>query len=832
MSVQPKKWGIISLVILCSVLLGSCGSIPLENILPNFGSSDPALVMVEVTFYVQVPLNTPEGELIYLSTLDEVTGLGVNADAHPMEPALGEKDLDQGLIYKTTLTVPQYTTIKYRYTRQNQYAVIEHTQSDEQVRYRLAQADNPLEIRDVVSRWSDSKYIWPEPGRISGVILDEISGEPVPGMLISGGGTQTFTTASGKYMLQGLPPGVHNLVVYAPDGNYKINQQGAEVASLANTDASLIISPRDFVDVTFLVTVPIGTPENSVRLVGNLYQLGNTFGNLPGGMNTTPHRIPKLTNAGDNLYGIILSLPVGTEIRYKYTLGDGFWNAEHVEDGRFNLRRFIVPDHPIQITDDVFTWKAGKKDSITFDLWTPDNTPAGEEITIQFNPYGWTTPLPMTELAPNHWVFILFSPFDIISDLAYRYCREGECGIADDLATMGESSAGRTVNPSLEPQYIADTVESWAWLESESPSMTIPQPIIQPRGEQFITGIEFMPGNKAASSVHVTSAIPAIASMNAKMIVLTPTWSFTHQVPPVIEPNPNQDPLWLDLSLMSNLAFQHDLNVVLHPQPHFPDTPEIWWETAPLDFGWWNSWFDQYQNFAVHFADLAEKQGIDTLVLGGDWLSPALPGGKLANGDPSGVPADSKIRWFEILEEVDAHFSGTIAWSMSLPANDHIPEYFNFIDQVHLNWAPQMSIDESSSQDDLTNQAEQSLNNEINDFWSTWMKPDDKLLVLRLAFPSVSDWGTDCDAEETEMCQGLEVFTNPAPSVPDYEINLDNQAKIYTAYLSAINGKNWVSGIISRGYYAPVVLHDKSISIHGKPAEKVLQYWFTEFQAQ
>jgi hypothetical protein len=96
----------------------------------------------------------------------------------------------------------------------------------------------------------------------------------------------------------------------------------------------------------------------------------------------------------------------------------------------------------------------------------------------------------------------------------------------------------------------------------------------------------------------------------------------------------------------------------------------------------------------------------------------------------------------------------------------------------------------------------------------------------------VSDWGTDCDAEETETCQGLAVFTNPAPSVPDFEIDLDNQAIIYTAYLSAINGKNWVSGIISWGYYAPVILHDKSISIHGKPAENVLQHWFTEFQAQ
>ncbi|MGB2954424.1 MAG: hypothetical protein WBB64_00505 [Anaerolineales bacterium] len=829
MSVHQKKWIVPSLILLISVVLSSCSGISLDSFLPNSGSSEPSIIMVEVTFYVQIPLNTPEGEVIYLSTLDEVTGLGVNADAHPMEPAVGEANLDQGLIYKTTLTVPQHTIIKYRFTRQNQYAVIEHTQSDKQVRYRIAQADNPLEIRDVVSKWSDTTYYWPEPGRISGVIVDENSREPVPGMLVTGGGLQTFTTASGAYMLQGLPPGVHNLVVYAPDGGYQVIQQGAEVASQANTEANLSIIPRGFVDVTFLVSVPIGTPENSVHLVGNLYQLGNTYGNLPGGMNTTPYRMPKLIFAEDNRYGIILSLPVGAEIRYKYTLGDGFWNAEHTEEGKFSLRRFIVPDHPIQFTDEVTTWASGSKNSITFDLWTPDNTPPGEEIYIQFNPYGWTTPLPMIELAPNHWVFILFSPFDIISDLTYRYCREGECGIADDEATRGGSTKGRSVSPSSESQYIADTVENWAWLEEELPTINSPLPMIQPRGENFITGIEFMPGNKAASSVHFSSAIPAISSMNASWIVLTPTWTFTHQIPPVIEPNPSQDPLWLDLSKMSELAFQQDLQVGLHPQPHFPVNPDSWWDSAPLDFSWWNSWFDQYQKFAVHFADLAEKQGINMLVLGGEWISPALPGGKLANGNPSGVPADSELRWEGILAEVDSHFSGTIAWSMALPPNGNIPGYFQHIDQIHLNWSPSLVSDQSLTQDELTNLAEQSLDGEINEFWSAWLKPEDKLLILRIAYPSVSGWNSDCDPLEDETCCDFAEFTKPAPNLPNLSTDLDEQAKAYTAFLSAINNKSWISGVISWGYYAPVILHDKSISIHGKPAEDILQDWFTEF---
>ena len=52
------------------------------------------------------------------------------------------------------------------------------------------------------------------------------------------------------------------------------------------------------------------------------------------------------------------------------------------------------------------------------------------------------------------------------------------------------------------------------------------------------------------------------------------------------------------------------------------------------------------------------------------------------------------------------------------------------------------------------------------------------------------------------------------------------QALAYQVYLSSAPRKSWVSGIISQGYYAPAILHDKSISIHGKPAENLLQEWF------
>ena len=96
------------------------------------------------------------------------------------------------------------------------------------------------------------------------------------------------------------------------------------------------MKPAPLVKVTFTVTVPqenvVGVP---IRLAGNLYQTGNTFADLVGGISTIASRMPLLTLQSDGRYTLTLSLPAGTDFRYKYTLGDGFWNSEQTSEGSF-----------------------------------------------------------------------------------------------------------------------------------------------------------------------------------------------------------------------------------------------------------------------------------------------------------------------------------------------------------------------------------------------------------------------------------------------------------------------------------------------------------------
>ena len=114
MMISRKSNFLISILVLSSIFLTSCGGFTLEGLLPGFGAKSETEGMIEVTFFVQLPLNTPEEDVIYLSLLDEVTGLGVNATAHPLEPVIGGANLDQGRFYTTTLTVPQHSVLKYR----------------------------------------------------------------------------------------------------------------------------------------------------------------------------------------------------------------------------------------------------------------------------------------------------------------------------------------------------------------------------------------------------------------------------------------------------------------------------------------------------------------------------------------------------------------------------------------------------------------------------------------------------------------------------------------------------------------------------------------------
>jgi hypothetical protein len=294
--------------------------------------------------------------------------------------------------------------------------------------------------------------------------------------------------------------------------------------------------------------------------------------------------------------------------------------------------------------------------------------------------------------------------------------------------------------------------------------------------------------------------------------VLDPSWTVSQTAPFIFSPLPGLDPLWADTIDTASRARASNLKVALFPEANLPTNLTAWWTSTPRDATWWNNWFDRFTAFATTHADLATKSGAQALILGGDWITPALPGAQI-NGSNSGVPADAEVRWQAIMTEVRNRYKGSVYWAVSYPGGlQSAPEFAKNLDGVYLLWYAPIS---GSSVEQIKAVAGQLLDRDIQPFQAALQKP----VFLAVAYPSV----------DNAASASLPVSATFQPGSALAPVNLQAQTDIYQALLMTVNERAWVGGFISRGYYPPVVLQDGSASLHGKPAANVLWYWFPRF---
>ena len=823
----PFSRRILYLILMLALASQACAITLFEwpDIFPTAGPTTPTgpigptttpLPRAEVTFTVRLPDPLPGNEVLVVSILDEVTGLALNAVDYQMNAV-------DAVTYTIKLPIPDQALLKYRYARRGAARVDEDTNLDGNIRYRMLQVRGPTEVVDTVNSWAD-KPVGTLSGDIFGTVLNADTGVTIPDILVTAGGVQALTDSAGRFQLLGLRSGNHNLVAYALDGAYQTFQQGAMVAENQGTPVEVRLKPAQLVNVIFTVSVPGGTQSGvPLRLAGNLLQLGNTFSDLRGGLSTVADRMPVLSPLPDGRYTVSLFLPAGADIEYKYTLGDGFWNSEFNATGQYSTRHLIVPTQNTTVEDAVQTWQTGPNSPILFEVTVPPDTPVGDIIYIQFNPYGWTPPIPMWPVGTNRWAYKLYGPLNIIGSLGYRYCRNAQCDSADDTQTAGAVSRGHTVTPSIAPQDIVDTVTEWTWAQKMgSPSLvatTIPA-----RGPGFYAGIEFQSYYDPNTPMFNPSALKNVQALGSNWVFITPSWTYVHENPLIFSEEPGGDAFWSDTMTSVAQARAINLNVALFPQPRFPSGADEFWRNAPRDSNWWNVWFDHYRAFAIHFADLASNAGAQALVIGGDWITPALPAGKLPDGTPSGVPPDVETRWKSIMAEIRQHFRGTLIFALPYDTGVIPPPVGILLDAdaVYLLWFAKLSDQASPNKADLLNEAGRLLDENV----ATVQVQTNKPFIIGLSYPSASYSSTGCIPDGNGGCNYWTSLNRPNPDLGTVSLDLQQQVDLYDAVFNAVNGRTWITGLISRGYFAPVALQDKSASIHGKPTADLLWYWF------
>jgi len=812
---QQRTLRLLAALICAALLFSSCSPAPTESIQPT--SASPTAIPIpyaQVTFQVEVPLQTPASDSITLDVLDEVTGLAIN----PTRYTLKKTDDTHAAI---TIAIPVGSLVRYRYGRDSKSAAVEHTFQGTQVRYRLLIVAGTTSVNDIVCAWNDLPAQG-STGQVVGSVIDAEDQSPIPGVMVNVAGQQVVTGTDGSFVIADIPVGTHNLVAMSLDGRYSAYQQQAVIAENATTPVPLQLNAAKMVNVTFNVKSPEGEIQGlPIRIVGNSYLLGNTFADLNGGFSIVASRAPLLTLQSGTNYSLTLSLPAGYDLRYKYSLGDGFWNSERSSDGQLKLRQLIIPDHDITIDDWIDTWQVAGSAPVTFSVKVPETTAASDTVSLQFNPFAWTEPMPMWPIGNNEWMYILYNPMDLLGDIQYRYCRNDQCGVADDSATPGNAASGTTFKASSQPQTFTDTVSSWYLTNITTGPTVVGSDEVLQRNENFIAGVELTDIYNPSWQPYLANGYQNIKDIGANWIILRPSSSVISVNPPVMAAVPGKNPQWADLLQQVNWAAQKGLTIAVYPTfgMDMADT----WISAPRDADWWARWFEQYTAALVESADLAALSNSGMLIIGGPEISPALPNGILSDGSPANVPANVTVYWEKLISTIRSHYSGQIYWAVGSDQLEALPDFVEDLDGLYLLTSFPLTMDGVTHTETIRGTFDAFLAGTVFPVFDQYQKP----IVLALAYGAFNGAASGCISEE--KC--FPVDYSEAIATPTNEL-LQNQAVIYDTILASINQVDWVAGVVARGYYTPAALQDQSVNIHGKPAADVLWHWYTGFLTQ
>lgn len=763
----------------------------------------------EVTFLARAPAGTPQGAELALVLLDEVTGFEFNRRTVPMDPS------GDGL-WQVTADLPHGALQYYRYELINP-PTPERDGLGAVVPARVALIQAGLRVDDVIAGWSEM----PAPsatGRAFGQLIG-LGGSPLAEQAVVLGGRWAFTDGEGRFAFDALPAGHHLLTTFSPDGAYRPAQQGVLVAQGGLTPIRLQLEQAAMVRVTFEVTVPDDTvPGGPPAIAGNLRQLGQRFADSPEGLRATAQTMPAMARADDTHYLWITQLPVGTHVRYKYTLGNGLWNAERTPEGFFHVREVTVPSEELVLQDTVSSWR-GQHGSALLQVTAPPDTAPGDSLSIQLNPAAGFAPLPMQPLDEGNWFFVLHGPLDLSSPLSYRYCRNLRCGAADDAATAGPASAGRQAALDARGTTIQDSIDRWQWWSAVPPGESIVAPEIEPRNDLEV-GIGFAPSFHPDWLPGLRQAVLDLKMNGANAVVLRPGWSVLRAVPtPRLGLDPTQAPFADELLGLMRAAREAGLTVTLQPTLIYPaGNPAGWWASAPASGDWWAAWFSDYRAFMLHFAALAERGSAARLVLGGPEAAAFLPEALQA----SGLGAEAEGRWRGLIAEIRSIYHGQLAFELELGSALQVaPPFLGEFDAAQLYWHAPLGERPNLSLTEMREGASRLLDETLSQQALASLP-----IVLSIAYRSVDGGAGSCAARLEAECPGPTAAQAGRAEGIILPVDLQEQAWAVNAMLLEAHARPQIAGFFARDDDPLVGLQDDTLSVHGKPAAEILWYWY------
>jgi len=527
------------------------------------------------------------------------------------------------------------------------------------------------------------------------------------------------------------------------------------------------------------------------------------YADLSNGVSSLASRMPILSRLDDGKYSLQLKFHAGNALVYRYTLGDGYLNAERDKDGKLVTRRIIIPDRDVTIEDTIESWGMAGFEPITIKVTVPLETPAEDSISIQLQQGTWQQPLPMWPLGNNQWMILIYLRPEARQNTQYRICRNAQCDLAYDEASYASpiSLADIPANTS------AHTVSNWhAW----QPQLGGSQDSIMLGNGIKLIGVEFLPDYQPSDLNRYRDSLMELKQSGFNWVIFTPTWkvSILNNLPQ-LSPNLEQSMLMMDLADLVQLAKESGFTVGLYPRLDFSMNSAEWWQNSKRDALWWQQWYQEYERFAISYTQFAANNKVDQLILGGIDVSASLPGGIETTIDNKGTPKNADQLWEALLQKINQYYQGLILWALPVGESE-LPEYtfYDQIDGFYLQFQP--------IADDNTSYDQQTVENTLNNIAANIQRSsNEKQFFAGLNAPSLS--------ADDFTCPSADCLISPrASAYATYPVDLAAQLDFYRTYLSALSQRSWVQGVSSRGFFSVVKLHDFSSSIYGKPTMQFL----------
>nr|BAL52987.1 hypothetical conserved protein [uncultured Acetothermia bacterium]BAL60159.1 hypothetical conserved protein [Candidatus Acetothermum autotrophicum] len=249
-----------------------------------------------------------------------------------------------------------------------------------------------------------------------------------------------------------------------------------------------------------------------------------------------------------------------------------------------------------------------------------------------------------------------------------------------------------------------------------------------------------------------------------------------------------------DLRHVIAQAHQLGLDVMLKPMVDLANDPAHW--RGEINFGTdeaaWAQWFASYQNFIVHYAQLAQETGVAVFAVGTEL----------------GGTAHRESNWRAIIDAVRSVYPGLLTYAANFDGEQYVVNFWDALDFIGIDaYYP------------LTQKTDPT----VEELKAGWAPHKAELATLSQAWrlPIVF----------TEVGYRSVDGTNRAPWdwISDGPVDLQEQADCYRALFEVFQSEPWMEGIFwwawgtDPDHGGP---DDTYYSPHNKPAEAVLQYFF------